>query len=155
MVYFPCLCSAFTPSQSCFVISRVSFETSSLMYISVPFRQLHLHKFSVCLYSWLILPQLYVSLKLLDPLLYAPFQISHSPILGSLRMFLQTILMSLPIFRFRISPSIRMLSLRDRPSRSYSFSRSSWLSYHTFSNSVRFFSFSNSIIFSSLFSLSS
>ena len=50
------------------------------------------------------------------------------------------------------SSSIRMFSRRS--SRSPSFSRSSWLSCHTFSKYVRC-SFSNSLFFLSLFSLSS
>ena len=53
------------------------------------------------------------------------------------------------------SPSNGMLSQRDWCSRSLGLSQSSWLSCHTYSKSVRFFSFSNSIVFSSLFSLPS
>ena len=50
-------------------------------------------------------------------------------------------------FSYSSSPSVQMLSWRDRFSRSLGVSQSSWLSCHTFSKSVWFFSFSNSIVF--------
>ena len=51
MAYLPCLHNAFTLSQFCFLISRVSFEKSLLTYIPVPFRRLHLLKiFCLSLY---------------------------------------------------------------------------------------------------------
>ena len=63
MEHLPCLRNAFTLSRFWFLISRVSFEKSLLIYLPNRFGRLHLLTFSVYLYSWLILLQLYVSLN--------------------------------------------------------------------------------------------